>query len=233
MEDGRIYNLDYLQVFNKIDNDYIYINKPDNESYYVDISDNLSEDDYSNYGVYLQRKAAFKDYDEDSVLNRISLYMPQSYHDMNNFYRTVEVHPYIAKYSSGTEAYDGYRIYTILPEGTELNTTVDGLFDLITIERYSSLHDKVQKQDGSGFTVEEMHEFLKDHLTITVDTNFRNTGKTWIEFKEDFTDDPLNLYGVSRYQGYFPIIYTIPVKIPYESYYIYGGHYTFNSYSLS
>ena len=233
LEDGRIYNLDYLQVFNKIDNDYIYINKPDNESYYVGISDNLSEDDYSNYGVYLQRKAAFKDYDEDSVLNRISLYMPQSYHDMNNFYRTVEVHPYIAKYSSGTEAYDGYRIYTILPEGTELNTTVDGLFDLITIERYGSLHDKVQKQDGSGFTIEEMNEFLKNHLTITVDTNFRNTGKTWIEFKEDFTDDPLNLYGVSRYQGRFPIIYTIPVKIPYESYYIYGSHYTVNSYIAS
>ena len=234
LEDGRIYNLDYLQVFNKIDNNYTYINKPENESYYADISDDLSEDDYSNYGVYLQRKATYKDYGEDFVRHIISPWLPQSYHDMNYFYRTIELTSYISMYSSGTEAYDGYRLYTILPEGTEINTTVDELFDLITVySSYNSMHDKVRKQDGSGFTIEEFNEFLKDHLTITVDTNFRNTGKTWIEFKEDFTDSPLNLYEVSGTNSYFPISYCIPFKIPYESYYTYGDYYEVNYYITS
>ena len=95
------------------------------------------------------------------------------------------------------------------------------------------MHDKVRKQDGSGFTIEEFNEFLKDHLTITVDTNFRNTGKTWIEFKEDFTDSPLNLYEVSGTNSYFPISYCIPFKIPYESYYTYGDYYEVNYYITS
>ena len=109
-------------------------------------------------------------------------------------------------------------MYTIIPEGAELNATKDELYNLISIYNNTSFVSKAYKPDGTQFTKEEMCSFLKEHLTITIDTNYQDTGKTWIGFKEDFGDITFDTYDTAGSYAYFPIQYNIPIKVPYESY---------------
>ena len=229
-ETGYIYNFDYLQVFNHINGEYVLVNEPPASSYSTTITTEIAEHDIATYGVYLQRKFANKSYGEDYEYYYINSKITETNYDNDFFYRNVEINPYFDNYSTGTSNLDGYNCYLIIPEGVELNATADQLYDLITIKDSTSFVRKSYKPDGTQFTVSEMNNFLKEHLTISIDTNYKNTGKTWIRFKEDFGDITFDTYNTGGIYAYLPIYYNIPVKIPYESYFTHGVSYTFKSY---
>ena len=230
-ETGRIHNLNYLQVFKKSGNNYTLINEPTNHTYNSNIYTAIPSNDLANYGVYLQRGTAYKQYGRDYVYTRITTSVRDVGNDNNYFYRMLQADTFLDSSCTGTNAYDGYNCYCILPEGTELNATKDELINLVELYNYRSIADKIVKQDDTRFTTEELFAFLKEHLTITIDTDYKNTGKTWIGFKEDFSDNLLDIYNASGEIAFFPIEYQIPIKIPYESYFIYGSSYEFNSYT--
>ena len=230
-ETGKIYNFDYLQVFNKVEDEYVLVNQPEATSYNTNtITTELAENDLTNYGVYLQRDYASKEYGNDYEYYYVERGIQNLRYDNNYFYRDVYLRPYLDNYSTGTDAFDGYNLFTIIPEGAELNATKEELFDLITKSNSNSFVNKSYKPDGTQFTSDEMYSFLKEHLTITIDTNYQDTGKTWIGFKEDFGDTTFDTYETGGSSAYFPIQYIIPIKIPYESYFTHGTSYTIQNY---
>ena len=120
-ETGKIYNFDYLQVFNKIENNYVLINEPDSTSYNTSITTELAQNDIANYGVYLQRGYTSKEYDKDYLIYCPRFDITKNTYDNDYFYRELNNYVYLDNYSTGTDKYDGYNCYFIIPEGVELN----------------------------------------------------------------------------------------------------------------
>ena len=89
-ETGKIYNFDYLQVFNKVEDEYVLVNQPEATSYNTNtITTELAENDLTNYGVYLQRNYASKEYGNDYEIICISAEIHNSRYDNNYFYRDI------------------------------------------------------------------------------------------------------------------------------------------------
>ena len=228
-ETGKIYNFDYLQVFNKVENNYVLVNEPESTSYITTVTTELAENDIANYGVYLQRGFYSKTFDKDYLGFSINSGIGKASYDNNFFYRELSGYLFLNEVSTGTDEFDGYNCYFILPEGVELNASKDELLDLIE-KSSSTLSNYSYKKDGTQYSDTEMYNFFKEHLTIDIDTNYQNTGKTWIGYKVDFGDDTLNIYEIAGHQENLPLNYKIPIKIPYESYFTHGASYRFYSY---
>ena len=213
-ETGKIYNFDYLQVYNKnADNTYTLMNETDESSYTTTITNDIASFDINTYGHYLQRNYAYSTYGADYENFSASYNTPSDKgYDNNFYYRELKFEARKTLSSTGTNEFDGIRAFVILPEGTELNATKEELIQKISSNNFYSY---ALKPDGTGFTSEEFLGFFKEHTTINIDTNYKNEGKTWIEYVVDFSDCKLDTYLSATHYADFPY-FNIPIKIPYE-----------------
>ena len=227
---GYIYNFDFLEVFFKdIDGNFVKQNEVDLDSYLEEMTQkNIAEYDMETYGKYLQRSFDYVKY-KDKLLN---LYMSKSVNDITKdlnseyFYSSFNI-SYTVNFEDNkgsTDSYfEGYRMYDLLPDGVELDATADEILDSLS----NPLYYEIAKSDGTLFqTHQEYKQFIKDHATVTIDKDYKGSGRAYIAIIVDLQDDPIDFINFQgEYSEQFDT-YKIPVKVSFDTYLEKGGKYT-------
>ena len=225
---GNIYNFNYLKVYTTDEYGEIVLeNSGDLSNYYNEMTaEIIGEYDLENYGEYLERDYSSVTYYEDDYVY-LSIYnnLRDNRKNTEYFYKDFSITAQLNNDSyncSGAEAFNGYRIYTLLPEGVEINTTADEIKETFETNAYYYFYD----EDGNHMDYSEYIEFIQDRMTVEIVENFRDSNRTWINITIDYSDNPLNSYDLSNSLETFKI----PIKIPVESYFLYGNSYEIDSY---
>ena len=227
---GYIYNFDYLEVFFKdLDGNYIKQNEVALENYLEEMTQkNIAEYDMETYGKYLQRSFDYVRY-KDKIIN---LYMSKSVNeitkDLNSeyFYSSFDISYTVnlEDNNGSTDSYfEGYRMYDLLPDCVELDATADEILDSLS----NPLYYEITKSDGTIFqSHQEYKQFIKDHATITIDKDYKGSGRTYIAIIVDLTEEPIDFINFQgEYSEQFDT-YNIPIKVSFDTYLTKGGKYT-------
>ena len=234
-QNGTIYNLAYLQVFAN----GILLNEQTLDNYANLLTKDLvATYDLENYGAYIQRSAssfAYKNYvfdyssygigsskemssatqdaEKEIFKGYANLYLNQS--TSSSSWTVDQIKNYFPK-----ERYlKGFEIYDILPKGMTLANTEEELYKKISISAGTTID-----QEGNTLTSAELKELIFNGLTINVQENWNNTGRTCIYIKIDFSSRPLIIYKSS----FFRLQYNW--EIPYDSYTEFGSVWKNNMY---
>ncbi len=121
-----------------------------------------------------------------------------------------------------------YELFDLLPEGNKLLSTKEDIINSITAGTYFYNREG----DVAFNSYEEAKQFFKEHATIVIKNNWRNTGRTWVHIKFDFPDYPLvteggpNCYNSCGYMNYAgSISLQLKVAISYGDYAEFGNIY--------
>ena len=220
---GDFYNFNYLKVYTtNEDGERILQNPATLDNYENDLSvEKVANYDLDTYGSYIHRGYLSMSYFEDDYMNMSWTYSLSSTKKTSDyFYRTFTATPVSSNSQStcsGTKEFNGYRMFVIIPAGIEVDTTAEEIINSLSVSKYS-----FTKPDGTTYTQAEYLEFIKERLTIEIIPNYKETEQTCISIKLDYSDAPLNMYYInSNLENY-----KIPLRIPLESYFLYGSNYS-------
>ena len=234
-QNGRIYNLAYLQVFingilqneQTIDNYANLLTKEliathDLEKYGAYIQRSAGSYEYKNYvfnysayGISSKKEMskATQDAENEIFKGYANLYLT---HSNSNLSWTVNQ---IKNYFPKERYLTGFEVYDLLPKGMTLANTEEELYKKISISAGTTID-----QEGNTLTSAELKELIFNGLTINVQENWNNTGRTCIYIKIDFSSRPLIIYKSS----FFRLQYNW--EIPYDSYTEFGSVWKNNMY---
>ena len=231
-EIGEIYNFNYLEVYAKNEEGELELqNQVGLDSYNNELTQNyIAKYDIETYGKYMQRNYVTISYGIeklDSLFNANSGGALAKDNVNEYFYGYIYFNIIKLQENIATlDMYKGCKIYTILPEGVELNGTEEDIINNI----YLSQYEKILKSDGTGFSsAEEYKEYAKEHMKIYIDKDYKGSGRTYIGAVLDFTDAPLNLINLAGYYSYLLEV-KIPVRVTYDSYIENGAEYEIYGY---
>jgi hypothetical protein len=225
-ETGTGYNFASIQI--RV-NDEI-VNTPSASSYNNNAYQKVSIKDYDleHYGRYIQRSFA-----ELTLLPNTLAYTvrtgignPKNIPAEELFEFNGDISTSFNFDNAYTNKFNGLEVISILPEGLDIKETSEELLEEV-LQFFQTRHenDKYKTQSGIIYAdTESKQEFLRNHLTVDIIKNYKNTNRTFIRIKEDFTDDPLVKTIASNVDS-IPLIYAEPKYImTYNDYYEYGGN---------
>ncbi len=229
---GSLYNFDYLQVYHKNEEgNRTLINEPTLDSYsYTSTKLKVAEYDQATYGTYMQRA-----YKEDKIMaGTIELDSNESCEEEIN---VPQEEKYKLRLSLSNSIHLKYmkvekdmilKMYELLPDGMYLKSNEAEIINsLITNDSFKNLSLK----DGTVFeTKEELENYIKQHVTIEIDYNYRNSGRTKITLITNLNDINWDYY--KMHDGYFSLEFEINTEVPYDSILEYGTKYTTQLYSM-
>ena len=230
---GEIYNFNYLQVFEEDEEgNKIWKNPAKLDNYQTGISkDLIAASDLETYGNYVQRALYKNNYYEEDYMNlKVSCSLSDTGKNSNYFYRQYSVTANISNSEttcSGAETFNGYRLYILIPEGIEINCTKEDILNNFT-NTYNNKFKRIDEITGEILVGNETEykEFIKERTRVDIFEKYQGTDKTCVSITVDYDDLPFNSYYLSTNLENFKI----PVRIPYESYYLYGNSYSIRSY---
>ncbi|MDO4282544.1 MAG: hypothetical protein Q4D02_02815, partial [Clostridia bacterium] len=232
IENGMVYNFDYLQVYHKDESgNRTLVNEPTLSSYATESTKlKVAEYDQETYGTYMQR-----DYSWTRILNGRLTLGSQKASSLNH---NVSEEKYDVEYTCTSnflmEYYDVdkdfiVKAYDILPEGMNLVSTEKEIIESLACGlSYQSLKLK----NGTIFnTKTELVDYIKEHTTIEVDYDYKNSGRTKISIIYNLNEIDWSYYLVNRFQ-YEGLSIKIKTEIPYDSILEYGTTYKNYVYSM-
>lgn len=258
-ESGNIYNFSYLQVYTENENgELILQNTPTLDSYNNFITKKeIADYDMTTYGLYMQRSY--------SSANWFYINIPKNYYgsvldkSFDSIIQNEEKELFEGKFTItfGAKMSNGYDesvylklfdqfdetqfipdivAYDLLPEGMELESTEEEIFNSICIgyddnSPYAHIYNKNKEQVFK--TENEFLNFLKDNTTIEITKNWNNTNRTRIKIHISLKEHELfyinnsvnrKISGAGGSNAYpFGIKLTINFSINYDSYLDFGS----------
>lgn len=258
-EDGTLYNFDYVQVFFKDENgDLVLQNEPDINSYANFITkEEIATYDKETYGVYLQRACDYVYWKYFNIANpTVSLISKKEFkpliQDVANekfegkcnisaaFYKFKEVGNNYAEQLTnyGDYAVKGFYIYDLLPAGIKLTSKKEDILNSIYfykyVESYGRYRSNLYNLSGQELSATEAKNIIKENTSITITENWRNTGRTKIEIKSDFSETPIFMVATeylssSNCSNYCR--FTFEFELPYDYLFEYGNVLKNNAYA--
>lgn len=253
---GKIYNYNYLQVYFKDENDNLTLQNKADFSDYLSFESNeeIAQNDVEEYGFYVQRGSAYIEYYEYTPLNinyefDSVKYMTTATQDINEekFYTTINLQfnqmgdwefynvyddkEYLQKaIFANIEDYKlitKYHLYDLLPKGMELESDPDEILNNIYSSEYQYKYYYTKDGQPAFSSKNDMKDFLKKHSKIIIKENWKDTGRTKIEWIIDFSDTPLFYtylpYSTDERETYQGISFNVSVS--YDSLLEYGNTY--------
>ena len=148
-------------------------------------------------------------------LNSISTTISMNeFTDENRNYRTtVAIASTLKTTSENTEGnfVSKFSQYTILPTGLSVDPDK---FNFKTSLNTSSM----LLQDGT--IINKTASYIKRHVSVDIIENYRNSGRTFVAFHYDFSDNPVNISATHKFTVSFDVL------LDGESYLEFGGTYT-------
>ena len=229
-KNGYIYNFDFIEVFFRdMDGSFVKQNNVELDSYLEEMTQkNIAEYDMETYGEYMQRSFDQVRYN-DKLINLYTTKLATDItKDLNSeyFYSNFKL-SYTVNFEDNkgsTDSYfEGYRLYDLLPEGVELNATEEEILDSLS----NTLYHEIRKSNGEIFqSHQEYKQFIKNHSTVTIDEDYKGSGRTYIAIIVDLRDAPIDFINFQgEYSEEFDT-YTLPVKVSFDTYLEKGGKYT-------
>lgn len=224
---SRIYNFSYIQVF---DENGSIINTPDLSSYNdACVINNIPQKDIDNYGNYLQRGSSYyniEDLKKELHVNDNTGHLNQypSEEKFATIYRGSIV-PYRTGETTFPSNLQKFETYTWFPDGVEIDGDVSF--------KDPNYHYSEIKHGNEYFSSSnELLNFINSHAKVE---KMLINQKVVLKILYDFTDEPLNLGEIIKYYGNnmssTPLIYfTVPIKVSYDNYLLYGSNYTIQTY---
>lgn len=237
--EGEIYNWGYLQVYKKDSNGELVLQNERNlekEPYSRrEEKIGLQEFDEKYYKTSVQRAFASYYYTENRTLDSWN-YENQNVEVKNgDFYIKINSGTSIENARYGDHVFsefNGWKNCYIFDKEIELEMTEEEIKDSVSGYNW----DKVLKHNKTTFkSEEEFNEFLKDHITVKIDKNYKNTGKTYLEIIYDFVESPLNLSKLMSdwNSGDLNIYVCFDLKVAYEDYKLNRNIYNYNVYTMN
>ncbi|MDO4283660.1 MAG: hypothetical protein Q4D02_08510 [Clostridia bacterium] len=214
INNGKVYHYSYLQVYedkeikNKKNLDYYKMNM---------INDEIIQYDIENYGVYLQRSVAYKNVVNNTPKFRSINHIQDIENDVTNrFYTATYKIENFFDYKDSPEIFTGFQTYNILPQGTYLISTEEDIKNNFVLKGYWT--DQIKStQSGIVFkNDEEILQYIKSHMKVNIDYNYRDSGRICISVIEDFSDDPF-IFDFTKFEEYSGEYIAFDVAIPYDS----------------
>ncbi|MDO4282209.1 MAG: hypothetical protein Q4D02_01115, partial [Clostridia bacterium] len=229
-KEGYAYNFDYLQVYSKDENgNRSLVNEPTLGNYITPSTLKIAEYDQNMYGLYMQRGYS-------SVLinnGRMALYNEKYFYNLTN---NTNNRRYDARLNlSNTINIDSYDVdkdciiktYDILPEGMNL-TNEQEIINNSTIE---GSYQYLRLKDGTEFNSKsELENYIKENISIQIDYNYKNSGRTKIQITYDLNDLDFSYYKINILGLQLRTV--LNVEIPYDSILEYGTTYRNYMYSM-
>ena len=251
---GTIYNFAFLEAFFKDSNGNLVLQNEATLSNYITLAtqDNIATHDLATYGHYIQRDEAKLDYAEyeSPVMNyRTDAYkvLPSAVQDAENevFVNTHQIGFY--SYNDPTmiteasylqniyldhinelDLISGYCTYDLLPKGMEIVSSHKDIFDSIFSKETTFYQNYYNKEGNKAFSShQEFVDFIKEHSTINIYENWKDTGRTKIEWIVEFSDYPLFFAFQQPSVASGPLfLITFDTHISYDNYVECGSVYT-------
>lgn len=241
--EGKVYN---FASFQQVQDGQV-VNIPKDESYNTDMTvrdifpyDNTQGD--PSLDVYTQRyygHNVVRDVGEADIIDNYVGYqvIERIYYENSSYYPTsgnmtnfpienkfIGGYLYEPRFSNqygGTDNGKGYVLYNLLPEGMKYE-------GIAFYPQNGFLSNRCVTQSGQKLN----NDYLKEHTEITITENWNNTNRTLIVMKLDFSDDPINIFGISEASAFSPYAYqeilfttAVKVSVSYDSYVEYGNNY--------
>ena len=192
MESGIIRNNDGLIV------EYggIHHNTVFDDSYLGSDRDRVRQRDMDTYGLLVQRWYYDYPYESDTVYHDVAV-------SVDEFQGGDRGYTALARFRSDiyrAENLEGWSLYSLLPEGVEVDEEKAGTAK-VSVNGFCD-------EFGSRLNGER----LKDGFSLHITENFRNSGRTLVEGRFDYKQDP-----VSCQNGPGSAVLELPVLISFES----------------
>lgn len=207
-DSGQIYNFNYLQVY--IDG---IPQIETSENYY---STNMTQEDIMNYDLEKYNKYLLRAVGSVPIISsRISFFVEEQALNSGVMTSNNETEKFNGKYSirstvrtdSIIEEFTGYYYYDLLPEGMEYENL-----------KLSSCNLNAKTASGIQIT----KEYYENHSILEIIENWKNTNRTLIKIKVDFSDDLVSFVT----DDIFYLAYELDVSVSFDSYLEYGAKYT-------
>ena len=148
-------------------------------------------------------------------LNSISTTISMNeFTDENRNYRTtIAIASTLKTTSKNTDSnfVSKFSQYTILPTGLSIDSDNFG-FNVSFNESSMLLQD--------GTVINKTASYIKRHVSVDIIENYRNSGRAFVAFHYDFSDNPVNISATHKFTVSFDVLLTG------ESYLEFGGSYT-------
>ena len=243
---GRIYNLNYLQVFKETSDGLVLANPVDISSYSSFNSKELvSKYDLETYGHLIQREEGSKAYSEYNlkepkytleVENEFGQYSQDN--EKERITGRYEVEANLATNFENTDnqdewlsIWDGERykdkmvkrleIYDLLPIGMKVTSTEEEIIESV----FSEGTDWYFADKSDIYYKNEKEDYYKEHTKVEINENWNQTGRTRISIIMDFSDAPIiflhrNDRGLNSW-----VSWNVKYYVPYDSLLEYGKDY--------
>ena len=129
-------------------------------------------------------------------------------------------------------------LYGFIPKGAIIDSTEEEIINSIELyvqDESSRLRycEHFKGMDGKPLfnTNEKLINFIKEHSTVTIVEDWRDTGADKVTFEVDFSEKPFTTFNSSRSSNLFyypsPLFYSVDYHIPYDYYRELGLKYDF------
>ncbi len=199
----------------------------------LDLATQIKQNDLENYGQYLYRTGdyclinlghlkftAYKTV--DSIWYTSPTYEYYNY----NYTLSAQVNPYYPESEDDLVI----KIFDILPKGMTLEySTPKSVIQGISGPEYASIFLKLK--DGTKFSSDAaFSQYLREHTTVEIDDNYRNSGRTAI--KMEIHLDDLDYSEYSRLKSSFSIKIKMSMLVPFDSLQENGSNYRNDLYAM-
>ena len=229
---GNLYNFCYMQVYHKDENgNRTLVNEPTLESYDTESTKlKIAEYDLATYGTYMQR--AYKAYEIEegefafkvgkSNSNLKNNGSKESYSCTYNIFTRLGIHCYEINNDVILNVYD------ILPKGIYLDTNEEEIIQSLEICNLNSYYKYFKlKGETRYLSLNELRAYIKEHTTVKIDYNYKNSGRTKIGIEFDLSGFDWSYYATNYInESIFYFRNDVKVEIPYDSILEYGTSYT-------
>lgn len=227
-ENGSIYSFGYIQRYIK-DNDYYILDGIVSEDLYGSGMQQIAEYDLSHYGNYLLRGYKIANYNNtekfsiygfNNILNKVDNIQKEQIEYIEQI--GAQIYWWTSNY---VEKINGFKFYTLLPEGVILNGNENDIIKTAMLNENIGLF-----AEKNEMTKNEMIEYLSNHTNVIIKENWNNTNRTKIDIIMDFRDNPLDFFDTYFATGNMSFTVKLPIAIPYDSIQEYGELYSTTSY---
>lgn len=253
-DSGTVYNFSYLQVFAANENGDLTLLNPqtlDNYTTFV-TKEHIAAYDKNTYGNYIQRSCASKKYNDLETIpfdyyRFLTKTMGSITQDAENEYFNSSAKlsinlenkndlnsnsTYINKvYLQNTDKINFISqivLYDLLPEGMDLNSSKNEILESLNVKYTNwSYYKNFYNKDGEQLfsNNEELIAFLKEHTTIEIKENWRDTDRTYLYINIDLEDTPLMYIGINT-NGELDFYFEYKWGVSYDAYLEYGKTWT-------
>ena len=254
-ESGRVYNFDFLQVF--INDELQNEPTIDSYANFI-TKEEIATFDQETYGTYMQRSSAYYSYSKYTVSSpkitdvyttkSMSNFVQDAENEMFNGTSKISIGirgesspiALLGNFENYKKLYfnyqdqligiDRFETYDLLPEGMELTSSNNEMLESMSFSNWPEFFSKFYNLDGSKpFNSQtEFLQHIKNHSTINIINNWKNTNRTKIEWIIDLSDNPL-IY-IDNNSNSFSWGINFNYSVSYDSYLQYGKTWTNYSY---